>query len=182
MLDLIVLAFWTDSTRISTFMFANDVSGRNFGPLIEGTERRPPRVFAPHRQGRKDRSLQKDQPLALGPVGLPARSHAFDPRRERHPAGQLDDPVRLEHFRRRSAQSRAICRSSWPAAAATPLPTGRHIASPNETPLCNLYASMLDRMGTPVEQLRRQQRQTARLQHWPAPPDVPILAGSDLRR
>ena len=37
MLDLMVLAFWTDSTRISTFMFANDVSGRNFGPLIEGT-------------------------------------------------------------------------------------------------------------------------------------------------
>src|SRR5207248_3135983 len=36
MLDMIVLAFWTDSTRVSTFMFANDVSGRNFGPFIEG--------------------------------------------------------------------------------------------------------------------------------------------------
>ena len=28
MLDLIVLAFWTDSTRLSTFMFANDVSDK----------------------------------------------------------------------------------------------------------------------------------------------------------
>ncbi|NOS70190.1 MAG: hypothetical protein HOP33_09695 [Verrucomicrobia bacterium] len=31
------------------------------------------------------------------------------------------------------------------------LKTGRHIASPKGTPLCNLYVSMLDQMGTPVE-------------------------------
>jgi hypothetical protein len=36
MLDLIALAFWTDSTRVGTFMFANDVSGKNFGQLIPG--------------------------------------------------------------------------------------------------------------------------------------------------
>lgn len=36
MLDLLVMAFWTDSTRIGTFMFANDVSGRNFAPIIPG--------------------------------------------------------------------------------------------------------------------------------------------------
>ena len=28
---------------------------------------------------------------------------------------------------------------------------GRHIASPDGTPLCNLYVSMLERMGCPVE-------------------------------
>ena len=33
MLDLIVLAFWTDTTRNVTFMFANDVSPRNFSFL-----------------------------------------------------------------------------------------------------------------------------------------------------
>ena len=33
MLDLIVLAFWTDTTRNITFMFANDVSPRNFSFL-----------------------------------------------------------------------------------------------------------------------------------------------------
>src|SRR6185436_6666224 len=36
MLDLMVLGFWTDSTRLSTFMFANDVSGKNFSKLIPG--------------------------------------------------------------------------------------------------------------------------------------------------
>src|SRR5205807_5095579 len=35
MLDLIVLAFWTDTTRNVTFMFANDVSPRNFA-FLEG--------------------------------------------------------------------------------------------------------------------------------------------------
>ena len=29
--------------------------------------------------------------------------------------------------------------------------TGRHIASPKGTPLCNLYVPMLEAMGTPVE-------------------------------
>jgi hypothetical protein len=28
---------------------------------------------------------------------------------------------------------------------------GQHIASPPNTPLCNLYVSMVERMGTPVE-------------------------------
>ncbi len=35
MLDLMVLAFQTDATRVSSFMFANDVSGRNFS-FLEG--------------------------------------------------------------------------------------------------------------------------------------------------
>ena len=36
MLDLIALAFWTDSTRVSTFMFGNAVSDRNFSFLEAG--------------------------------------------------------------------------------------------------------------------------------------------------
>ena len=35
MLDLMVLAFWSDSTRVSTFMFGNDVTNRNFS-FIDG--------------------------------------------------------------------------------------------------------------------------------------------------
>ena len=33
MMDIMVLAFWTDSTRVSTFMFGNAVSGKNFSFL-----------------------------------------------------------------------------------------------------------------------------------------------------
>lgn len=35
MMDLMVLAFWSDSTRVSSFMFGNDVTGRNFS-FLEG--------------------------------------------------------------------------------------------------------------------------------------------------
>jgi hypothetical protein len=35
MLDLMVLSFWSDSTRVITFMFANDVSNKNFS-FVEG--------------------------------------------------------------------------------------------------------------------------------------------------
>ncbi len=45
MLDLIVMAFWTDSTRASTFMFGNDVSNKNFS-FIDGVKGAVhPRVF-----------------------------------------------------------------------------------------------------------------------------------------
>ena len=37
MLDLIVLAFQTDSTRVATFMFGNAVSGKNFS-FLEGVK------------------------------------------------------------------------------------------------------------------------------------------------
>ena len=36
MLDILALAFWTDSTRVGTFMFGNSVSGRNFSFLEAG--------------------------------------------------------------------------------------------------------------------------------------------------
>ncbi len=37
MLDIMLLAFWTDTTRIGTFMFGNSVSGRNFS-FIDGVK------------------------------------------------------------------------------------------------------------------------------------------------
>jgi hypothetical protein len=38
MMDILVLAFWTDSTRIASFMFGNEVTGRNFSfiPGVSG--------------------------------------------------------------------------------------------------------------------------------------------------
>src|SRR5205823_10347106 len=35
MLDIMVLGFWTDSTRVATFMFGNEVSGKNFS-FVQG--------------------------------------------------------------------------------------------------------------------------------------------------
>ena len=38
------------------------------------------------------------------------------------------------------------------------LQTGQHLANDRNTPLCNLYVSMLDCMGIPVHAFRRQHR------------------------
>ena len=53
--------------------------------------------------------------------------------------------------RRQSRTSTTICRRCWPAAAAARFSPGRHVRYPDETPITNLYLSMLDRMGVPVE-------------------------------
>ncbi|MGV2337226.1 MAG UNVERIFIED_CONTAM: hypothetical protein LVR18_25095 [Planctomycetaceae bacterium] len=43
-----------------------------------------------------------------------------------------------------------ICRFCW-AGAGGGVESGRHIAAEGSVPLCNLYLSMLDRMGVEVE-------------------------------
>ena len=48
--------------------------------------------------------------------------------------------------------------------------TGRHIRYPKETPLTNLYVSMLDRMGVKVDRLRRQHRPARSLEDEEHPP------------
>ena len=71
MLDLIVLAFWTDTTRNVTFMFANDVSTRNFS-FLDGVKENHHSSSHHAEQGGEDRRVQEDHPLARRAVRLPA--------------------------------------------------------------------------------------------------------------
>ena len=150
MLDLMVLAFWTDSTRLSTFMFANDVSGKNFARLIPGAAGGH-HEFS-HHQNKKEkyepyskinrwhseqlayflarlRGIKEGERTLLDNSMIQFGSSFSD--------GNRHDPNNLPIILAGRAGGR--------------LETGRHIASPKGTPLCNLYVSMLDRMGTPVE-------------------------------
>ena len=72
MLDMIVLAFWTDTTRInSTFMLRQRRLGPQF--LIPGRRpRKPSRNLAPRQPAGQDRAIQDHHALARGPVHLPA--------------------------------------------------------------------------------------------------------------
>ncbi len=150
MLDLIVLAFWTDSTRISTFMFANDVSGRNFGAVVEGAE------GAHH-----EFSHHAGKPEKIEPYKKINRWHAaqlaymLDRMRSINEGNGtlLDNSMILlgssiSDGDRHNPSNLPIILAGR---GGHTIKTGQHIASPHETPLCNLYASMLDRMGTPVE-------------------------------
>ncbi len=151
MLDLIALAFWTDSTRISTLMFANDVSGKNFSALIPGVH-----------GGHHELSHHQDKADKYEPYAKINRWHneqlayLLDKLAAiREGEGTLLDNSMIL-FGSSMSDGNRHDPSNLPillaGRAGGTIRAGRHITSPKGTPLCNLYVSMLERMGTPVEQ------------------------------
>ena len=150
MLDLIVLAFWTDATRISSFMFANDVSGKNFTGLIPGVN-----------GGHHELSHHQDKAEKYEPYAKINRWHneqlaylldKLTAIREGD-GSLLDNSMIL--FGSSMSDGNRHDPNNLPillaGRAGGTIQAGRHLASPKNTPLCNLYVSMLERMGTPVE-------------------------------
>lgn len=150
MLDLIVLAFWTDSTRIGSFMFANDVSGRNFGQLIPGAG-----------GGHHEFSHHQDKPEKFEPYTKINRWHneQLAYLMDKLAAVKEGERSLLDNSMVLFGSSMSDGNSHNPAnlpiilagSGGGKIQTGRHIKSRKGTPLCNLYVSMLDCMGTPVE-------------------------------
>lgn len=149
MLDLMVLAFQTDSTRITSFMFANDVSGRNFSflPGVSG--------------GHHDMSHHENKEDKIGQYKEITRWHADQfayllEKMQSIPEGEgtlLDNSMLLfgssiSDGNRHDPNNLPIIVAGQAGGA---LRTGQHIASPKETPLCNLYSTMLGAVGAPVE-------------------------------
>lgn len=149
MLDLTVLAFQSDSTRISTFMFANDVSGRNFA-FVDGVrgshhelshhEHKAEKIEQYKRINRwhveqfvymlnKMRSIREGESTLLDNSMILFGCGMSD--------GNRHDPNNLPIL--------------LAGRGGGTIDTGRHIASPKNTPLCNLYVSMLDRLSIDVE-------------------------------
>ena len=150
MLDLMAIAFWTDSTRISTFMFANDVSGKSFGKLIPGVHEGHHELS--HHQNKAEKYdayakinrwhseqlayfLDKLKSIKEGEGNLLDNSMIMFG--SSFSDGNRHDPENLPIILAGKAGGR--------------IKSGRHIASPRHTPLCNLYVSMLDCMGVEVE-------------------------------
>jgi hypothetical protein len=148
MLDMVVLAFWTDSTRLCTFMFANDVSGRNFS-FLDGV-----------RESHHNTSHHENQQAKIDQYKTIVRWHVsqFVYLCERLQAVQEGERTLLDN-------SMIVCGSSFSdgnrhdpnnvpllmgGRAGGRIAGGRHLASPRNTPLCNLYVSMLDCLGLPV--------------------------------
>jgi Protein of unknown function (DUF1552) len=145
MMDLIVLAFQTDSTRVCSFMFANDVSGRNFS-FVDGVKgghhelshhenneekiAQYQKINAWHvqqyaRMLRKMKSIQEGEGTLLDNSMIMFGSSFSD--------GNSHDPDNLP-----------ILLGGRGAGTIRP---GRHLAADGDVPLCNLYLSMLRRNG-----------------------------------
>jgi hypothetical protein len=150
MFDLLTLAFQTDTTRISTFMFANDVSGKNFAGLIDGAK------GAHHEFSHHENKKEKYEPYSKI-VRWHVEQLAY--LIEKMKAVKEGDGTLLDHTLLMFGSSFSDGNRHDPAnlpillagRGGGTIVSGRHLAFPKGTPLCNLYVAMLERMGTAVE-------------------------------
>jgi hypothetical protein len=149
MLDMIALAFQSDTTRISTFMFGNAVSGRNFS-FLDGV-----------RGGHHDISHHQKDADKLRMYQLINRWHieqyTYLLRKLRDmKEGEgtvLDNAMILFGAGLRDGDSHSPHNLPLVLAgkAGGRLATGQHLVYERDSPLADLYVSMLDAFGTPVE-------------------------------
>ena len=144
MLDMMVLAFQTDSTRIATMMFANAGSNRNYR-----------HIGVP--DGHHDLSHHGGDPKKHAKIREINRFHVtqlayFLDRLKSIPEGEgtlLDNSMilygsALSDGNRHNNENMPILLAGRGGGTIDP---GRHVAYSTETPLCNLFLSMLDRVG-----------------------------------
>ncbi len=148
MLDLIALAFWTDQTRIASFMFGNAVSSRSFSFL--GSE------FGGHHQTshheKKEDKLAQYQRINAWHMEHLAYFLAKLKSIREGEGTLLDNSMIVFGAGMRDGNSHNP--HNLPIVVAGrgggALATGRHLRYSANTPLTNLYRSMLGAMGTPV--------------------------------
>lgn len=147
MADMLVLAFQTDSTRIATFMFAHDGSGRSFPEIGIG-------------DGHHDLSHHKGDEEKLDKLGRIDRFHAeqfgyllgrLRQLRESDGRSLLDHSMvvyagGLSDGDRHSHDDLPVILAGR---AGSRLAAGRHLKLPGEQPMANLYLTMLDLIGVP---------------------------------
>ncbi len=147
MLDIMVLAFWTDSTRVATFMFGNEVSGKNFSFL--------PGVSGGHHEISHHENnvakLEEYKRINIWHIQQYAymleKMHAI----KEGDGTLLDNSMVM--FGSGMKDGNAHSPYNLPIVLAgrggKTINTGRHLDFAPKTPLCNLYHSILPRMGVP---------------------------------
>ncbi len=148
MLDMMAVAFQTDTTRVSTFMFGNAVSNVSFR-FLEGVT-----------AGHHDMSHHANDPAKLREYQIINRWHieqyAYLLRRLREmkegESTVLDNSMvlfasALSDGNRHDPHKLPIVLAGG---AGGRIPGGRHLVYTEDTPLANLYVSMLDAFGAPV--------------------------------
>lgn len=149
MLDMMVLAFWSDSTRVSTFMFANDVSNKNF-TFLEGVKGAHHEMS--HHEGKKEK---QDSYARINKWHMEQFAYMLEKMKaiKEGDATLLDNSMLLCGSVIRDGNSHNPHNLPLVLAgnAGGTIKTGRHLIYPKNTPLCNLWCSMLNRVGAPVE-------------------------------
>ena len=150
MTDLLVLAFQGDVTRISTFMYANEGSNR-------------PYPFIDIREGHHELSHHGNDEAKQAKIAKINTFHMthFAYLLERLKGIQEGDGTLLDHsmiiYGSGISDGNAHNHDNLPILLAGrgcgKILPGRHVCYPDETPLTNLYISMLERFDTPVSKV-----------------------------
>ncbi|MEW4566183.1 DUF1552 domain-containing protein [Bremerella sp. JC770] len=149
MLDIMVLAFWTDTTRISTFMLGNAQTGRNFS-FLDGV-RGSFHGLSHHRNEEKER--QQYEKIVLW--HLTQYAYLIDKMRSLDEGGRslLDNSLVMYGSSIKDGNSHQ--EEDLPLLLAGKgggnFKTNRRITAPKDTPLCNMYVSLLRHMGIDAE-------------------------------
>lgn len=149
MLDILALAFWTDATRVGTFMFANAVSGRNFSFL-------DPAFGGHHQTSHHEGDATKLQHYTRM-VAWHVEQYAYLLGRLR--SFREGDGTVLDHsmivfgagLRDGNSHSPRNLPTLVAGRGGGTLATGRHVTYAPDTPLANLYLGLLRRAGVAAE-------------------------------
>lgn len=151
MMDMMVMAFETDSTRVASFLLSHDGSNQSFREIgvPEGH----------HSLSHHQRDAQKLEKLAKIDLFY-SRQFAYfieQMQSKKDPDGNsllynsqvvwgsgLEDPDRHQHYRLPIIQV---------GQAGGRIQTGSHLVAPIETPMTNLFLSMMDRVGMQEERI-----------------------------
>jgi hypothetical protein len=150
MFDLLTLAFQTDTTRISTFIIAHDGSNRSY-PAIGVSDGHHD---LSHHGGNQEK---KKKIAAINQFHVRQFAYFLEKLKSvKEGGGSLLDHCMIVYGSGIS-DGNAHNHNDLPVLLAGrgggTLGTGRHVRYAKDTPMTNLYLSMLDRMGVPTERL-----------------------------
>ncbi len=148
--DMMILAFQADLTRVCTFMFANDGSNRSYASI--GV---PEGHHDMSHHGQNPEKLAKKKRIDMFHVEQLA--YILNKMQSiQEPEGSLLDNTLLVYGAGIS-DGDAHNHNNLPILVAgkggTKLNTGRHVIYKDYTPMNNLFVSMLDKVGVPIEHL-----------------------------
>jgi hypothetical protein len=151
MLDIMALAFWTDSTRVSTFMFGNAVSGKSFSFL--------PGVSGGHHQisHHENKAENLEQYKLINIWHVQQYAYLLEKLRSiKEGEGTLLDNsmivlgAGMHDGNSHNPRNLPVVLAGRGGGT---IATGRNLVYEKNSPLCDLWRSMLVRVGAPVDKL-----------------------------
>lgn len=151
MLDIMVLAFWTDSTRVSTLMLGDAQSSATF-EFLSGVGGSSFHGYSHHREKAEKKAAYEEiveWHIQQGAY-LAEKMKSLD----EGDGSLLDNSMllfgsTLKDGNRHSEHDLPVILAGKAGGALRP---GRRVRAPKDTPLCNLHLSLLQKMGVRSEQ------------------------------